>query len=159
MPNVGSYFQKTLNTISDYIPPIPYLGGGDNDDDDDDDEHDNKDKYTDDTTENMSIRRPKFKYTLRKTQIQTKFHEPLKTNGTQPKRKRWYDKFFFGSEKESLTTANPVEVTTEQSKFFNWFGLNKDFSTERSVPIPATPSTTQSLLFISFIFSTLKMFR
>lgn len=143
MPNVGSYFQKTFNTISDYIPPIPFVSG-DYDDDDDDSEDNDRDKYTDtdDTTENTSIRRPKFKYSLRRPIF--KLTNPLETNGTQQKRKRWYDKFFFGSEEETSTTVNPVESTTEQSKFLNWLGMNKDLTTERSVPIPITSTTTKS---------------
>lgn len=123
---VPTYFQKTFNTISDYMPTLPFFGGDDEEDDD---------KNSDETSENSSIRRPKFKYTLRKVL------RPLQNLQPHHNRKRWYDKFFFGSEDQSdttETTADPTETTTERSKIFDWFKLNADSSTERIVPIRKT---------------------
>lgn len=151
MPNVGKYFKKTINTISDYIPPMPFAGEEDDDDDenDDDDKDDDDDDSIDkDDDNNASIRRPKFKYTLRKV-----FRRPLqllrpdKIDGT--KRKRWYDKFFFGSDDDSQS-KDSSESSTEQTKFMDWFRLNSEVSTERSVAIPTQSTTPQSLLY-SFI--------
>lgn len=151
MPNVGGYFQKTFNTISDYIPPLPFTGDDDEDDDEDDDSSSSSDI---DRDENFSIRRPKFKYTLKKLFRPTHHHN----DESQPKRKRWYDKFFFGSDDELKSTANPEEATTEQSKFFNWFRLNTELSTERSVPIQK-PSTTPQSSFYTFILIFISVFQ
>lgn len=152
MPNVGKYFKKTINTISDYIPPMPFAGEDDDDDEEDDDkdkdDEDDDDSIDKDDDSNMSIRRPKFKYTLRKV-----FRRPLQLlrpdRGDGTKRKRWYDKFFFGSDDDSQA-KDSFESTTEQSKFMDWFRLNSEASTERSVGFP-TPSTTTQSLSYSFI--------
>lgn len=127
MPDVGGFFKNTMNSISDYMPALPFSG------DDYDDEEEKKDESKN-NDENVSIRRPKFENTLKKIFRQTKY-----------KQRRWFDKFFFSSDEETTTTEEPNEATTERSKILNWLKL-----TERSVPFHTTSTTTQSL-FLYFI--------
>lgn len=134
------------------MPPLPFAGEYDEDDDDEDNDskydEDDDESINKDSDSDMSIRRPKFKYALRKV-FRRPFQllRPDKTDGS--KRRRWYDKFFFGSDDDSQP-KDSVESTTEQTKFLDWFRLNSEVSTERSIAIP-TPSTTTQSWFYSFI--------
>lgn len=121
MSNMGKYFQRTYDTISDYVPVFPSFFGSDDSEEDDDE---------------SKIRKPKLKNSL-----YSKSRHPNRVESSE-KKSRWYEKFFFGSDdvEESTTpttTQAPirkVKLTTE-SGFFSWFGSG-EVTTEK--PIEAT---------------------
>lgn len=110
MSNMGNYFRRTYDSITDFLPSISIFDWGDDDDDDDED--------------SSKIRKPKLKNSL-----YSKDRFPPNRLEAQEKSKKWYDKFFFGSEEvETITPPAPIKSTTE-SGFFNWFGAEE--STEK----------------------------
>lgn len=114
MSNMGYYFRKTYNTISDYVPSFQIFG----DDYEDDDSADRK-----------KIRKPKLK---KSTYINRK--KPLKKIVIQEKNNnRWYDKFFFGSESdEDVATVLPITKVTTEPGFFSWFSSSEEEITANS---------------------------
>lgn len=132
MSKMGKYFQRTYDTISDYVPAFPsFFGSDDSDEDEDEDEDESK------------IRKPKLKNSL-----YTKSRHPNRVESSE-KKSRWYEKFFFGSddveEATSTTTQIPirkVKLTTESGGFFSWFGSG-EVTTEK--PITATEQGRQSI--------------
>lgn len=132
MSNMGKYFEKTYDTITDYVPGFSFFGStdGDEDDENDDDEDDASEK-----------RKPKLKYSLYSKHPNKVPHIQEKTNN------RWFDKFFYGSDDGEEITASAsetipkVKVTTE-SGFFSWLGGSAEVTTEISA-IQAQTQTEQ----------------
>lgn len=124
MSNMGNYFQRTYDTISDFVPSFS-LFGSDGDDGDDDDEDD------DDASKK---RKPKLKHSLYSK-------HPNKVQIQEKNNNRWFDKFFYGSEDGEETTSTPavtpmpkVKITTE-SGFFSWLGGSAEV-TEKPTEAP-----------------------
>lgn len=122
MSNMGKYFQRTYDTLSDYVPAFPSFFGSDDDDDDE--------EYDDDASK---IRKPKVKNSL---ELYSKSRLPNQVMA-QEKTSRWYDKFFFGSDDTEAATTTPtplpkVKVTTEPG-FFSWFGGSEEVTTEKPI--------------------------
>lgn len=125
MSNMGNYFRRTYDTITDYMPSFSLFES-----DDDDDEEDSS-----------KIRKPKLKNSL-----YSKHRFPPNRVEIREKSKRWYDKFFFGSEEEeeTITTPTPIKSTTE-SGFFNWFGDKTEETTEKSPAIESQSEQGKSI--------------
>lgn len=131
MPNFGSYFRGAYDSITDYMPALPFFGSNeDKGDGEDDDESDDSSKD----------RVPKLKNSL-----YSKHRKPLNSVLIQEKNKNsWYDKFFYGSDDDDTTTTTtaasllPVKSTTE-SGFFSWLGGSSEETTEKPV-IQTTPA-------------------
>lgn len=109
MTNMGKYFQQTYDSISEYIPVFPSVFGSDDDKQNDDEE--------------TTSRIPKKKILL--------YNRSPNRIKVEEMNKKWYDKFFFGSD------ADPAEVeqssvnvivpsTTTESGFFQWFASSED---------------------------------
>lgn len=129
MPNVGKYFQNTFDSIGDVMPNMPLFG--DDDSGEEDSEYDIDEEAMERVPKNKESLSNYFKMRERiKNTIQEKSKE---------KSKRWYDKFFFGSNEDAITAPAPVVTTTTESNFFNWFG-NKEETTE-AAPVQTTAQT------------------
>lgn len=141
MPSVGSYFQDTFDTIGDYMPELPMFG------DDSDDEEVEYEEREDGTIERV----PKRKGALSNF---FKLRNRTNRNQIQEKSKRWYNKFFFGSDEESITTPAPIVETTTETRFFNWFGGNEETTAKAPVPTTAPPKSkfSKNLLCIHFVY-------
>lgn len=122
MSNMGKYFQKTYDTLTDYVPSIPFFGS--NNDDDDDEE------YDDESDDVSKKRKPKLKPSMY-------LKHPNKVHIQEKNNNRWFDKFFYGSDDGEETTTAPtpiakVKVTTE-SGFFSWLGGSAEVTTEKVI--------------------------
>lgn len=122
MSGVGKYFQNTYDTITDTMF-------------DNSEEDDTEYEFREASTE----RRAKKKNTL----LKNKYTPRPPTNDIQEKSKRWYDKFFFGSHEETITAPPPTETTTE-SRFFNWFGGQKNEAPVKVETVETTSMKTHS---------------
>lgn len=122
MPNIGSYFRRTFDTLSDFLPAFPsFFGSGGEED---------EDEEYDDDDDASKIRIPKFKHSLyskhtNKEESQEKNHN------------RWFDKYFFGSDDAGETNPSPmpmpkIKVTTE-SGFFSWLSGSDEITTVKPV--------------------------
>lgn len=147
MTNMGKYFQKTYDTITDYAPALPSIFGSNDDEDNDNDEDDDDD---DDSVK----RKPKLKQSL-----YSKSRYPNRVEA-QEKNNRWYDKFFLGSEETeetttSTTTPKPKIKSTTESGFFSWFGGSSEVNSEK--PAGTTEqSKTEEFSECLFLISILK---
>lgn len=125
---MGKYFQQTYDSISEYIPVFPSIFGSDDDEKNDDDE--------------TTSRIPKKKispYSRSPNRIEVK-----ETN------KKWYDKFFFGSDADSdeveyssINIAAPS--TTTEAGLFQWFASSED-NMENVITKPETDKPLSSEL-------------
>lgn len=122
MPNIGSYFQRTYDTLSDFLPVFPsfFGSGGEEDEDEEDDDDDDASK----------IRIPKFKHSLNSKHTN-------KEESQEKNHIRWFDKYFFGSDDADETTPPPmpmpkIKVTTE-SGFFSWLSGSGEITTVKPV--------------------------
>lgn len=148
MPNVGKYFQNTFDSIGDVMPNMPLFG--DDDSGEEDSEYDIDEEAMERVPKNKESLSNYFKMRERiKNTIQEKSKE---------KSKRWYDKFFFGSNEEVITAPAPVVTTTTESNFFNWFG-NKEETTE-AAPVQTTAQTQSKFRWcnIQIIFGIFDLF-
>lgn len=139
MSNMGHYFQRTYDTISDFVPAFPSIFGSD-------DDYDNDDKDKDDDSKK---RNPKLQYPL-----YSKYHNNVEIH--EKNDNRWFDKFFFGSEDSEETTPTSVpqvhKLTTE-SGFFSWLSGSGEVTTEKPVIVPQTEKNSKFILeFFAFVF-------
>lgn len=138
MTNMGKYFQQTYDSISEYIPVLPSIFGSDDDEKNDDDE--------------TTARIPKKKSSL----------YSRSPNGIEVKQtnKKWYDKFFFGSDADSDEVEQSlinvaVPSTTTESGLFQWFASGEDttekVTTELEIKKPVS-SESNSNWFSSLLY-------
>lgn len=128
--NVGKYFQNKFDSIGDYMPSMPF-------DDASDEEEDSEYDIDEETMERV----PKNKDSLSNYfKLRDRVRNTIQEKSKE-KSKRWYDKFFFGSNEEAITAPTPVvTTTTTESNFFNWFG-NKEETTDMPAPVQTTAQT------------------
>lgn len=138
MTNMGNYFRQTYDSISEYMPAVPLFGGSDNE------------------KPNKNSKLKQIRQRIKSTKLSTNKNDksPKRVNA-ENKDKRWYDKFFFGSnDEEDVSTEIPTAVEPPQeSGFFSWFSNDG----EKEVPIVNTTHDKQQGDF-PFYFHFLLMF-
>lgn len=126
MTNMGKYFQETYDSISEYMPVFPSVFGSDDDK-----------KYDDDETTSRIPKKKISLYSRSPNRIEVK-----ETN------KKWYDKFFFGSDVDSYgveqsSINEAIPSTTPESGLFQWFASSED-TTEKVIIKPETDKPVSS---------------